>query len=72
MFEEILDGLDREEPEVNLHDTRDKPLFDGCPFIAVIIAFAMTEHLSWNALFHLLTLIHLHSPCPLLADIFEI
>lgn len=69
MFEEILDDLDREEPELNLHETRDKPLFDGCPLtvsmhVVAIITFAMTEHLSWNALFHLLTLIYLHCPSP--------
>jgi len=37
VFEEILDSLDREEPEVNLHETRDKALFDGCPHTATML-----------------------------------
>lgn len=70
VFEEILDELDQDDHEENLHDTSsDQPLFDGCPLtvsmhLVAIITFAMTEHLTWNALFNLLTLIYLHCPSP--------
>lgn len=69
VFEEILDEMDEDDREDDLHNTSDEPLFDGCPLtvsmhIVAIITFAMTEHLTWNALFHLLTLIYLHCPTP--------
>ncbi|KAJ7377184.1 hypothetical protein OS493_030384 [Desmophyllum pertusum] len=70
VFEEILDELDQDDHEENLHDTSsDQLFFDGCPLtvsmhLVAIINICDDEHLTWNALFNLLTLIYLHCPSP--------